>query len=460
MTEHVKVLVQAAKIEMVGDKGSVYQIKSSAVNKLSVHMGEKYHIVKKVGDEEQVLDNVIAVNNEGNLELQYSDGTRIMLDNFYQTQNVEINLPANDNGIHTISSLSMGQESSLVYMHGDNVSLLNMTEGNHSLQAAVIERSSISSLPHYAEVATGIASDAMAAGAGSGAGAAGAGAAGTGGGIFAGMSNGMMLGLGALGVGATAAIISGGGKGDTPPIPDTTAPTTPTVAVVSGAANATAAEATAGAVTVSAENGSSLAVTFTNGIHSVTKTVTATGSAQTIALASGDLTTLGDGTISVSAIATDAATNHSTAGTGSFVLDTLPPVAPTMTFTVNPSNSTVLTDTLVSVSGVESGAVWQYSTDGGAHWTTGTGNTFLLANNTAYNAGDVRVKQTDVAGNSGVESSNTISYTNVVDTTAPTTPTVAVVSGAANATAAEATAGAVTVSAENGSSLAVTFTNG
>ncbi|MDD5053110.1 MAG: Ig-like domain-containing protein, partial [Sulfuricurvum sp.] len=98
------------------------------------------------------------------------------------------------------------------------------------------------------------------------------------------------------------------------------------VAVVSGAANATAAEATAGAVTVSAENGSSLAVTFTNGIHSVTKTVTATGSAQTIALASGDLTTLGDGTISVSAVATDTAGNPSTAGTGSFVLDTVTPV--------------------------------------------------------------------------------------------------------------------------------------
>jgi hypothetical protein len=44
------------------------------------------------------------------------------------------------------------------------------------------------------------------------------------------------------------------------------------------------------------------AVTFTNGIHTVTKTVTSTGSAQAVTLKSEDLTTLTGGTISVSAI--------------------------------------------------------------------------------------------------------------------------------------------------------------
>jgi hypothetical protein len=43
-------------------------------------------------------------------------------------------------------------------------------------------------------------------------------------------------------------------------------------------------------------------VTFTNGIHTVTKTVTGTGSAPAVTLTSEDLTRLTGGTISVSAI--------------------------------------------------------------------------------------------------------------------------------------------------------------
>ena len=65
-------------------------------------------------------------------------------------------------------------------------------------------------------------------------------------------------------------------------------------------------------------------MTFTNGIHTVTKTVTGTGSAQAVTLSATDLTTLTDGTISVSATQTDAAGNAQTAAaaTTSFVLDT------------------------------------------------------------------------------------------------------------------------------------------
>src|SRR5205807_440607 len=72
------------------------------------------------------------------------------------------------------------------------------------------------------------------------------------------------------------------------------------------------------------ESGSSIAVTFTNGVHTVTETVTETDSTQAVTLTSGDLTTLTDGTISVSATATDAAGNTSSAGTTSFVLDASP----------------------------------------------------------------------------------------------------------------------------------------
>jgi hypothetical protein len=43
-------------------------------------------------------------------------------------------------------------------------------------------------------------------------------------------------------------------------------------------------------------------------------------------------------------------------------------------------------------------ATWEYSTDGGTNWTTGTGNSFTLAEG-AYAANAVQVRQTDVAGN-------------------------------------------------------------
>jgi hypothetical protein len=104
---------------------------------------------------------------------------------------------------------------------------------------------------------------------------------------------------------------------------DTTAPTTPTVALGTGVSDgATHEEATAatGVITVSAETGSAIAAVFTRGANTVTKTATGTGSALAIVLTSGDLETLGDGTINVSVTATDAAGNVSTAATTSFTL--------------------------------------------------------------------------------------------------------------------------------------------
>ncbi|ATE60095.1 hypothetical protein CCZ27_09160 [Thauera sinica] len=109
---------------------------------------------------------------------------------------------------------------------------------------------------------------------------------------------------------------------------DTTAPAAPTLALGTGVLyGATAAEATqgSGVVTVSAEAGASIEVTFTNGADTVVKTLTATGAAQAVTLTSANLTTLGDGTITVSAVATDPAGNPSPAGTTSFLLDRAAP---------------------------------------------------------------------------------------------------------------------------------------
>ena len=110
---------------------------------------------------------------------------------------------------------------------------------------------------------------------------------------------------------------------------DRSAPTAPTLALGTDVSNgATSAEATdTGVVTITAENGASAVVTFTRGANTVTKTVAGTGSAQAVTLTSTDLTTLGDGSISVSATQTDAAGNAQTAAaaTTTFFLDTKTP---------------------------------------------------------------------------------------------------------------------------------------
>ena len=186
-------------------------------------------------------------------------------------------------------------------------------------------------------------------------------------------------------------------------------PAAPTLALGTGVANgATAAEATApsGVVTVTGEAGDSISVTFTNGVHTVTKTVTGTGSAQAVVLSAGDLTTLTDGTISVSATQTDAAGNAQTvaAATTSFVLDTSAP-AETLAIT-SIAGSSSPTDTSITVSGsngaLAAGDKIQISADG-VNWTDVVQNTA-----TAWSFADTvtrtanftyRVRVVDTAGN-------------------------------------------------------------
>ena len=184
-------------------------------------------------------------------------------------------------------------------------------------------------------------------------------------------------------------------------IVDETAPSTPVLALGTGVSNgATASEATqpGGVVTVSDEAGSTIVVTFTNGVHTVTKTVTGTGSPQAVTLTSGDLTTLTNGTISVSANATDAAGNTSSAGTTSFVLDTVAP-ADTWTYLTSSKAITVTTDLsgIASVTAVDNTHPAQGFAapinNGGGSWTIATSPT------TNINGDSVTVTVTDNAGN-------------------------------------------------------------
>ena len=160
---------------------------------------------------------------------------------------------------------------------------------------------------------------------------------------------------------------------------------------VSGGATATEATQAGGVVTVKAESGASVTVTFSRtGGGTVTKNVIGTGTASAVAvtLTAGDLTTLGDGTISVSATATDAVGNTSVAGKTSFTLDTTPPTVVSVLATVGTITSgsatlkvgdvvkfTVNTSEAVTVTGAPALSL---NSGGTATYTSGSGTTKLV----------------------------------------------------------------------------------
>jgi hypothetical protein len=110
---------------------------------------------------------------------------------------------------------------------------------------------------------------------------------------------------------------------------DTLAPVPPTIALglgVDGGATSTEAEQITGVVTITAETGASTVVTFTNGQEIVIKTVTGNGAtAVPVVLTAEQVTDLGEGEVSVRAVATDAAGNASDAGVSTFTRSTAQP---------------------------------------------------------------------------------------------------------------------------------------
>ena len=121
---------------------------------------------------------------------------------------------------------------------------------------------------------------------------------------------------------------------------DTAAPAQPLLALAAGvgdSANLTEATATSGVVSVLAEAGSTVTVTFVDHSgHNLQKILSGTGSSQGVALTASDLGSsaanqLSDGNIQVSAIVTDAAGNTSSMGVTQFTLDTALPASPVLT---------------------------------------------------------------------------------------------------------------------------------
>ena len=423
MTKHIPtVSMKSSEVLLIGDKGSTQLLKTNELNKLTVKAGEKYRILKKTGEQEQLLDDVVAVNSNGNLELQYADGTRVSLEGFYQTQGVTLELPANSGGTHTIASLDgMGQEGSLSYAHGDHSSLMGMTQNNTMLQAAISEKTALMDLPHYAELATevtGIATDATVAATSTGATVA----ASTGG--LMGLSSATLAGLGAVTVGSVAVAVSSGG-GSTPFVSaDTTASVVLAIAISDSGTSASDNITNVNTITVSnIEAGATWQYSLNAG--------TTWSAAQAATTTSFNMTA--DTAYEIGAIKvrqTDAEGNVSavTSSTVAITEDSIASAAPTINVVsiddlINAAESTAgfnLTGTGVAGSTV---TVTGFETDIAA-------KTALVANNGTWSiaivdadladngANTLSATQTDVAGNTSIAGTRAIT----VDTMAPASP--------------------------------------
>lgn len=134
-----------------------------------------------------------------------------------------------------------------------------------------------------------------------------------------------------------------------------------------------------------------------------------------------------DGQRQVSVIQIDEAGNESLAGELTFTLDRIGPSLVLSLLNKTGSTAAAITrDGTVKVDGLEPGRAWQYQIGDGA-WVTGSGNTVAVPGANASGGSDgvkeVRVRQTDVAGNESI----TPQFEFTLDTTAPAKPVLALV---------------------------------
>ena len=137
---------------------------------------------------------------------------------------------------------------------------------------------------------------------------------------------------------------------------DSSAPNAPELLLGTGIADGVSrAEATAssGVLAVSAESGSNVVVTLTDSLgHAVSKTLLVRSSAEAVTLVASDVGAgagqLSDGSIRVSATATDLAGNTSSASSSSFVLNVNPPEAPLLTLDSSLSDTATRSEAIAS----------------------------------------------------------------------------------------------------------------
>lgn len=199
---------------------------------------------------------------------------------------------------------------------------------------------------------------------------------------------------------------------------DSSAPTTPSISVISNEGTINLAEAAAGVnITGSAEAGTSVAVTF----GSVTKTVTAdAGGGFSAAFSSRELPE--DGTYTVNAVATDSSGNVSPAGSASVTVDTKAPPVPTINVIAGDDVVNATEKLTPSVTGtaeanatviVKAGDTTKTTTaDGSGNWSVNFTQAELPSTDIT---GPVTARAVDASGNQSTAALREVTFDTVVN---------------------------------------------
>ncbi|MCX8520633.1 MAG: Ig-like domain-containing protein, partial [Rhodoferax sp.] len=264
-----------------------------------------------------------------------------------------------------------------------------------------------------------------------------------------------------------------------------TAPAAPTLTLAAGVeGGATLAEASAatGVFSITGQSGSTAWLCFSDGLRTLNKTLLLTGGSDPVLLATSELGSgiaqLHDGTISVSAVLVDGAGNISLAANTRWVLDTETPLAPTLQAGSGVSGTASLAEALGS-SGVvlvraeraARVAVTFFDNSSPAHrvmkTVIGQGsdtpvpvtllNTDLGSLTSQLQDGSISVSAiaTDTAGNVSAAGSSSFALDSVAD--APTLQLGSGVSDGANLVEATAATGVLSVLAESGGTVLISF---
>ncbi len=262
-------------------------------------------------------------------------------------------------------------------------------------------------------------------------------------------------------------------KAPAAPVPVTPLPPTLklSAAASSQKGNVNASLAKLGIFTASGPAGGAITALFTSNRTSDTYPEFTAGSKASlpVKLLAADLSALGDGPVTAWVYYTSASGAESDFATISFVLDTVAPNTPSLSLS-KPSGPTGLSSALTGAVSVRGEAGGLYTSTFKANGqsltltTRASGNADPLALTQAQlnilGQGTVTVSttETDLAGN--VSSAGATSF--VLDTLAPSAPTVALFTGITSATKVtqqQATVGAITTKGDKGDTFTTTFTN-
>jgi len=351
-------------------------------------------------------EGVVATRDGEALELKYADGTSVRVENFYtECVNGECEILVDGAAAEPVSlTAETAGGADVVYAYGSPEALHGMLgDAADALlaEATPVAGGMLEFAPATAAVAAGAAP--------------------------AGLSPWTVLGLGALGVAGVAAAASGGGghdNDDTASTPSAPQPVTPPARL--GAPVLALKHDAGGSASDGVSNDGRMVV---KGVDPGNTWEYTTDGGTTWKAGTGDVFDLPEGDYKagdVKARQIDAAGHKSPVGNTptAITIDKTPPTsgfdAPAVALKHDAGGSAsdgLSYDGTMKVTGVTPGNGWEYTTDGGTTWKAGSGDEFDLPEGD-YKAGDVKVRQVDLAGNTSPAGDTPAAIT--IDKTPPT----------------------------------------